>query len=162
MGDRVTILKTHSGLVETKDSEIEKPIWRRPGFEGIRTMKEMERALASALRAAREGKRLTRQEFAQLLGLSWQVYGRYERAFSKMHVTRFIHVCEVLGLDPIKWLYTAAPHLFGGDVDEARDRAALLEEIFKMPIGDLRALLRIKRTLSAAAALASPSHPVTG
>lgn len=42
MRDRVTVLKTRYGLIETKDNEIEKPMWRRPGFNGIRTMEKME------------------------------------------------------------------------------------------------------------------------
>src|SRR4051812_48529616 len=98
--------KNKMELVETIDPEIDKPVFRRPGFEGIKTLGEIDERIATFIRKAREDKDLTRAELAPLLGLSMQVYGRYERAFSKMHVTRMIHLCEILGFMPMEMLFS--------------------------------------------------------
>ena len=50
---------------------------------------------------------------ARYFGLSTQVFGRYEKAISKLHVTRLVHLSEVLGFHPMELVYAAAPHLFG-------------------------------------------------
>ncbi|CAH2398865.1 hypothetical protein MES4922_20331 [Mesorhizobium ventifaucium] len=47
-----------------------------------------------------------------MLGLSMQVYGRYERAFSKLHVTRMIHLCEILGFMPMECC-SVLPRIYG-------------------------------------------------
>lgn len=48
----------------------------------------MESALSPAMRAKRSERKLTREQLATMVGLSAQVFGRYEKAISKMHVTR--------------------------------------------------------------------------
>ena len=84
--------KNARGLVETTDPEHDdKPLFRRPGFDGIRTFGEMDEIIAAFLKQIREEHGLPRAEFAPLVGLSVPVYGRCERAFSRMTVTRMIH-----------------------------------------------------------------------
>ena len=75
---------------------------------------------------------LTREQLAELLGISGQVYGRYERAFSKMNVTRLIHLSEILGFKPIEMIYAAAPHLFGKTPKEAENRIRLMRLMSRM------------------------------
>lgn len=135
--------KDAMGLVESTDPEIEKPIHRRKSFDGIRTMHEMDEELGSFVRAKREERGLTRAQLAPLLGLSTQVYGRYERAFSKMHVTRMIHLCELLGFMPIEMLFKAAPHLWGETREDAEDRLALVKLVVKLPRNTTKDLLRM-------------------
>ncbi|RWC82933.1 XRE family transcriptional regulator [Mesorhizobium sp. M4B.F.Ca.ET.215.01.1.1] len=136
-------------LVETIDPEIDKPVFRRPGFEGIKTFGELDERIAAFIRKAREDKDLTRAELAPLLGLSMQVYGRYERAFSKMHVTRMIHLCEILGFMPMAMLFSAAPHLWGRTEEEAHDTMELAQQIVSLPHGTKRDLLALVKKMVA-------------
>ncbi|TCQ71320.1 hypothetical protein EDF68_1272 [Ochrobactrum sp. BH3] len=81
------------------------------------------------------------------MGLSTPVYGRYERAFSKLHVTRMIHICEVLGLMPIYILYEAAPDLWGDNEEEARDRVELAKLVADLPHNTTRDLLSLVKKM---------------
>ncbi|MBA8907474.1 helix-turn-helix transcriptional regulator [Aminobacter ciceronei] len=139
--------KNKMELVETIDPEIDKPVFRRPGFEGIKTLGEIDERIATFIRKAREDKDLTRAELAPLLGLSMQVYGRYERAFSKMHVTRMIHLCEILGFMPMEMLFSAAPHLWGRTPEEARDTMELAQQVVSLPHGTKRDLLALVKKM---------------
>ena len=75
---------------------------------------------------------MTREQLAELLGISGQVYGRYERAESKINVTRLIHLSEILGFAPIEMIYAAAPHLFGKTPKEAENRIRLMRLMSRM------------------------------
>lgn len=141
--------KSAKGLVETTDPEIDKPIYRRPGFDGITTLGEMDEKIAAFLRKAREDEGLTRADLSPLLGLSVPVYGRYERAFSKMHVTRMIHLCEILGFMPIEMLFEAAPHLWGRTPEEAEDRLELAKLMAALPHDTTRDLLALVKRMVA-------------
>ena len=57
-------------LVETNDPELERPVYRKTGFDGIQTSHEMDERISAFLKKAREDKGLSRAELAQLLGLS--------------------------------------------------------------------------------------------
>ncbi|NKC05367.1 helix-turn-helix domain-containing protein [Ochrobactrum haematophilum] len=130
-------------LERTNDPEIDKPVFRRSGFNGISTFEEIDQRLAKYLREAREQAGLKQADFAPLMGLSTPVYGRYERAFSKLHVTRMIHICEVLGLMPIDMLYEAAPHFVGKSEEEAKDRVELAKLVANLPHSTTRDLLSL-------------------
>ncbi|TIO81681.1 MAG: helix-turn-helix transcriptional regulator [Mesorhizobium sp.] len=54
-----------------------------------------------------------RSKLAPMLGLSDQVYNRYENAVSWLTVGRLLHICEVLSISPVEILYPVAPHLWG-------------------------------------------------
>ncbi|MDJ1638665.1 helix-turn-helix domain-containing protein [Rhizobium rhizogenes] len=139
--------KAERGLVEKDDPEVDKPLFRKVGFcgaDGIPSMDEMEKRIAAFLRKKREETGLTRADIAPLLGLSTQVYGRYERAFSKMHVTRMIHVCEILGFMPMEMIFNASPSLWGGTMEEAQDRLDLAMLVCTLPsktTKDLKAMV---------------------
>lgn len=135
--------KSSKGLVETTDDEVEKPFYRRPGFEGIVSFKNMDEKLAAYLRDTREEKNLSQADFASIVGLSTAVYGRYERAFSRMTVTRMIHLCELLGFMPIDMIYAAAPHLYGRTPEEAKDHLELSHLIRGLPHEAVRNLIGI-------------------
>ncbi|MGE0769931.1 MAG: XRE family transcriptional regulator, partial [Hyphomicrobiaceae bacterium] len=49
------------GLVETTDSEVDKPIWRKPGFNGVRSLLEIEEELSRYLRERRDALNLNRE-----------------------------------------------------------------------------------------------------
>jgi transcriptional regulator with XRE-family HTH domain len=132
------------GLVETADEEVERPLYRRPGLDGeIASFQEMEEKLSAFVRNCREDSGLTRAEFASLYGLSTAVYGRYERAFSRLTVGRMVHLCELLGFTPAELLYEVAPHLFGKSRDEAEDRLKLGRLIDKLPHPTVRNLVQL-------------------
>ena len=145
--DTADFAKEHS-LEKTNDPEIDKPVYRRRGFEGISTFEEIDQKLAKYLREAREQAGLKQADFAPLMGLSTPVYGRYERAFSKLHVTRLIHICEVLGFMPIDMLFAAAPHLWGENEEEASDRVELAKLITNLPHNTTRDLLSLVKKMA--------------
>lgn len=132
-----------TGLVETTDPEIDKPIFRRPGYNGIDAFGEMDRRISAFLRKERDDTGLTREEVARFLGLSTQVFGRYEKAISKLHVTRLVHLSEVLGFHPMELLYAAAPHLFGKTAEEADDQMKLAKLIWTLPPSTVSTLVRL-------------------
>ena len=136
------------GLVETRDDEIEKPLYRKPGFEGIRSFSEMERIFSRVIREKRDSHNLNRAQTAMMVGLHELIFARYERAFSKLTVTRLIHLAEILGFSPIELLYAAAPHLFGDSQEEADDKVKLMLRILNMPAATTHSLLRLIEGLS--------------
>lgn len=137
------------GLVKTTDEEIANPIYRRDGHDGINTFAEIDSKIANFLRKKREERGLTRNDLAPLLGISSQVYGRYERAFSKLHVTRMIQLCELLGFMPIEMLYEAAPHLWGSNESDAANNLKMAKLVMELPEETRTALMKMIETLRA-------------
>ena len=138
------------GLVETTDDEIEKPFYRKPGFDGIRSFAEMEQIFSQLIREKRDNHNLNRAQAAMVVGLHEQIFARYERAFSKLTVTRLIHLAEILEFSPIELIYAAAPHLFGDTKEEARDKKELVLRILDMPASTTHSLLQLIVGLSPA------------
>lgn len=136
-------------LVQTTDPENEKPLYRRSGFDGISDFSELDTKVGIALRQVRTNKKLSRAELAALVGLTEQVYGRYERNSSKMHVSRLLHLSEVLDISPVELLAPAAPHLWGDTQEEADARCRLIGLIEDLPIETIKSMLTLVETLSA-------------
>jgi len=132
-----------AGLVETRDSEDGNPIFRRPGFEGVTELSAMDERIGEALREVRERQALSRPDLAPLLGLTTQVYGRYERGEAKMHVTRLVHLSELLDFSPFEIICAAAPHLWGDTKEEAEIRFKLMSHIEKLPLEKAKLLLGV-------------------
>lgn len=136
--------RSSRGLVSTADPEVDKAIYRKPGFGGeITSLGHMEELISAFLKKTREAQGLSRADVAPMLGLSIPVYGRYERAFSKMTVTRMIHLCEILGFMPIDMIFEAAPHLWGRTSEEAEDCLTLARILRRLPNGTTRDLIRL-------------------
>lgn len=76
-----------------------------------------------------------------MLGLSDQVYNRYENAVSRLTVGRLLHICEVLSISPVEILYPVAPHLWGEDQAEAETRMAIIEKLGNFDGPTLQAIL---------------------
>jgi len=138
-----TEFKEKDGLVETTDPENDKPIFRKPGFNGIEDLAEMDRRIAAFLRQERDDSGTTREVVARYLGLSTPVFGRYEKAVSKLNVTRLVHLSEVLGFHPMELVYAAAPHLFGKSPQEAEDQMKLAKLIWKLPHSTVSTLVKL-------------------
>lgn len=136
------------GLVETTEPNFERPVWRQTGFNGVVSLDDMDKALSGFLGAARRQAGLTREQLAELLGISAQVYGRYERAESKLNVTRLVHLSELLGFAPIEMVYAAAPHLFGKTLKEAENRITLMRLMSRLRPEAVDSLLTLVRELS--------------
>ena len=136
------------GLVETTEPDFERPLWRKPGFDGVVSLDDMDKALSEFLAATRRKAGLTREQLAELLGISGQVYGRYERAESKLNVTRLVHLSEILGFAPIEMIYAAAPHLFGKTPKEAENRISLMRLMSRMRPEAVDSLLTLVGELS--------------
>ncbi|WP_235777203.1 helix-turn-helix domain-containing protein [Rhizobium mesoamericanum] len=114
-------VKEH-GLREVEDPAIGKTIYRKP-FQGVIVLSaELERQISLSLREARNRRKLPRSKLAPMLGLSEQVYGRYENKVSRLTVGRLIHLCEVLDATPEEIIAPAAPHLWG----ETKGRAEVI------------------------------------
>lgn len=83
-----------------------------------------------------------------MLGLSDQVYNRYENAVSRLTVGRLLHICEVLSISPVEILYPVAPHLWGEDRAEAQICMAIVEKLANLdgltPQANLGFLLHLK------------------
>lgn len=76
-----------------------------------------------------------------MLGLSDQVYNRYENAVSRLTVGRLLHICEVLSISAVEILYPVAPHLWGEDQAEAEIRMAIVEKLASFDGPTLQAIL---------------------
>ena len=118
-----TDLYRQTRTVETEDSEVEKPIYRKPGFNGIRSLMAMEEELSRYLRERRDAQNLNREQVGMMIGIHAEILARHERAGAKLRVTRLIHLAELLDFSPIEAIYAAAPHLFGDSEQEADDQA---------------------------------------
>ncbi|WEZ85962.1 helix-turn-helix transcriptional regulator (plasmid) [Rhizobium sp. 32-5/1] len=136
------------GLVKTSDPENEKPVYRREGFDGIVTFEGLDTKVGEALRNCRQQRDLSRAELATLVGLSEQVYGRYERNSSKMHVSRMIHLSEVLGVSPLTMLYSAAPHLWGATDKEAETRFRMMKMLEDLPSETMSSIVTLLETVA--------------
>ncbi|WP_244441716.1 helix-turn-helix transcriptional regulator [Rhizobium grahamii] len=103
----------------------------------------MDESIARSLRQFRIEKDLSRAELALLLGSIEAVYGRYERAVTKLHATQVLHLCEVLGIFPDDLLFDAAPHLWGQTREEADERRRITKMIQTLPPDTLRTVATI-------------------
>jgi transcriptional regulator with XRE-family HTH domain len=147
------------GLVKTADPENEKPVYRREGLDGISTFEELDAKLGEELRKCRQDKDLSRADLATLVGLSEQVYGRYERSSSKMQVSRLIHLSEILGVSPLGMLFAAAPHLWGKTPEEADTRFRMIKLLDDLPAETMASIVTLLETVSV---LQQPDHtPLT-
>lgn len=145
--DVQTYIDRH-GLVETDDSEPGKPIWRKPGFGGIRSLLEIEEELSRFLRERRDAQNLNREQVGMMVGLHHEIYARHERAGAKLRVTRLLHLAELLDFSPIEAIYAAAPQFFGEIEQEAETRFKLVMRMLDLPAATAQNLLRLVEELS--------------
>jgi transcriptional regulator with XRE-family HTH domain len=145
--DVQTYIDRH-GLVETTDSEVDKPIWRKPGFNGVRSLMEMEEDLSRYLRERRDAQNLNREQVGMMIGIHHEIYARHERAGAKLRVARLVHLAELLDFSAIEALYAAAPQLFGDSQEEAAVKNKLMKRIRKMPAATAEKLLMLVEELS--------------
>jgi hypothetical protein len=136
------------GLVETNDSEVEKPIYRRPGFDGVRTLMAMEEELSRYLRERRDAQNLNREQVGMMVGLHHEIYARHERAGAKLRVTRLLHLAELLDFSPIEAIYAAAPQFFGDTEQEAEVKFKLVKRMLDLPAATAKHLLMLVEGLS--------------
>lgn len=136
-----------NGLIEVDNPDGDKPFYRKERF-GARNFHQMDVRMGKLLDERREEVELPMTQCAQLVGLSTSVYKRYEKAQSKLTVTRMIHLCEILGFTPVDLLVRAAPEMWGETEEEAQDSAELVRLIFDLPTGTKRDLLALIRKMS--------------
>ncbi|MBE0703237.1 MAG: helix-turn-helix transcriptional regulator [Afipia sp.] len=153
--DVQTYIDRH-GLVETTDSEVDKPIWRRPGFNGIRSLLEMEEELSRFLRERRDALNLNREQVGMMVGLHQEIYARHERAGAKLRVARLLHLAELLDFSPVEAVYAAAPHLFGDSREEAEVKMKLIMRMLDLPSSTAQHLLMMIEELSPDSPLDNP------
>lgn len=149
--DIQTFIDKH-GLVETEDSEVEKPIWRKPGFDGVRSLLDMEKELSAFLRERRDALNLNREQVGMMIGIHQEIYARHERADAKLRVTRLLHLAELLGFSPFEAIYAAAPQFFGDSPEEAEVKSKLVKRILDLPAATAQNLLMLVEELSPDAA----------
>ncbi|WP_292524997.1 helix-turn-helix transcriptional regulator [Mesorhizobium sp.] len=106
---------SHLGLQQIDDPQIDKPVYRKTSFGELELSAKIEIKISTSLRNARDRRKIPRSKLAPMLGLSNQVYNRYETAISRLTVGRLLHICEVLSISPVEILYPVAPHLWGED-----------------------------------------------
>lgn len=136
------------GLVETTDSEVDKPIWRKPGFDGVRSLLEMEEELSRYLREHRDAQNLNREQVGMMIGIHQEIYARHERAGAKLRVTRLLHLAELLDFSPIEAIYAVAPQFFGDSQEEASIKLKLIQRMLDLPSSTAQHLLRMIEELS--------------
>ncbi|MGI0526716.1 helix-turn-helix domain-containing protein [Rhizobium giardinii] len=117
------------GLHEVDDPGIGKPVYRKPFGGKITLSAELEEQISASLRGARDRRELPRAKLSRLLGLSEQVYVRYEKHVSRLTVGRLIHLCEVLGAAPEEIIAPAAIHLWGETETKADLLLASIEKL---------------------------------
>ncbi|MFU0504856.1 helix-turn-helix domain-containing protein [Pseudaminobacter sp. NGMCC 1.201702] len=145
--DIQTYIEKH-GLVETDDSEVEKPIYRKPGFEGVRSLLALEEELSRYLRERRDAQNLNREQVGMMVGLHPEIYARHERAGAKLRVTRLLHLAELLDFSPIEAIYAVAPQFFGGSTQEAEVKFKLVMRMLNLPAATAENLLMLVEGLS--------------
>lgn len=145
--DVQTYIDRH-GLVETDDSEVDKPIYRKPGFNGVRGLLEMEEQLSRYLRERRDAQNLNREQVGMMVGIHHEIYARHERAGAKLRVTRLLHLAELLDFSPIEALYAAAPQFFGDTEQEAEVKLKLVMRMLDLPSSTAQHLLMMIEELS--------------
>nr|WP_250811967.1 helix-turn-helix transcriptional regulator [Neorhizobium tomejilense] len=138
-----------AGLVETRDPESGDSLYRSVGFDGVPSMDDLDVKIGEALRASRERRDLTRPDLAPMLGLTPQVYGRYERGEAKLSVTRLVHLAEILDFSPLDVISAAAPHVMGRTIEEADIRCRLIAVMEKLPLEKAKLLLDVAETFLA-------------
>ncbi|WP_117196063.1 helix-turn-helix domain-containing protein [Rhizobium terrae] len=143
MTKRIETYINEEGLEATTDPKVDRPVYRRPGFDGIASPSEMDQAIAAALSQKRQEKGLSRADVVLLLGSIQEVYGRYERGVTKLHATQVLHLCEVLRIFPDDLLFDAAPHLWGETPDEAQKRRRITKMIQELPADTLDTIATI-------------------
>lgn len=139
------------GLVQVDDTEVEKPIYRKPGFGEVRSLLAMEEELSRYLRAQRDSRKLNRGQVGMMVGLHPEIYARHERAGAKLRVTRLLHLAELLGFSPIEAIYAAAPHFFGETTKEAEIKFKLVMRMLNLPAATAENLLLLVEGLTAEA-----------
>lgn len=145
--DVQTYIDRH-GLVETDNSEAGKPIWRKPGFDGVRSLLEIEEELSRFLRERRDAQNLNREQVGMMVGLHHEIYARHERAGAKLRVTRLLHLAELLGFSPLEAIYAAAPQFFGDSREEAEVKYKLIMRMLDLPAETAQNLLKLVEELS--------------
>ena len=135
------------GLVETIDPAAKKPIWRKPGFDGIVGLSTMEQDLSRYLRGKRDAHRLNRSQVGMMIGIHPEIYARHERAGAKLTMARFLHLAELLDFSPIEALHAAAPQFFGEDQDDANLRLALMMRFLAISASAAEAMLNLVEAL---------------
>lgn len=159
--DVQTYIDRH-GLVETTDSEVDKPIWRKPGFAGVRSLLEMEEELSRFLREHRDAQKLNREQVGMMIGIHQEIYARHERAGAKLRVTRLLHLAELLDFSPIEAIYAAAPQFFGDSQEEAAVKNKLVKRILDLPAATAQNLLMLVEELSPDDSNDAPSKSAKG
>ena len=147
------------GLVETEDSEAGKPIWRKPGFDGVRGLLEIEEELSRFLRERRDALNLNREQVGMMVGLHHEIYARHERAGAKLRVTRLLHLAELLDFSPVEAIYAAAPQFFGETEQEAEVRFKLVMRMLDLPAATAQNLLMLVEELSPDSSAENPAKP---
>lgn len=145
--DIQTYIDKH-GLVETNDSEVDKPIWRKPGFDGVRGLLAIEQELSRFLREQRDAHNLNREQVGMMVGIHQEIYARHERAGAKLRVTRLLHLAELLDFSPIEAIYAAAPQFFGDSEQEAEVKHKLVMRMLNLPVSTAQNLLMLVEELS--------------
>lgn len=146
--DKTVEYRSRRGLVDATEPRVKRRLWRKPGFDGVTSLRDMDEAIGEFLATARSREGLTREQVAELLGITGQVYGRYERAQLQLNVTRLVHLSEVLGFEPMEMIHAAAPHLFGDTLEQAKKKIALMRLMSRLKPEVVDSLLLLVGELS--------------
>lgn len=144
-----------AGLVQIRDPESGSSVYRSAGFDGVTSMEDLDRRIGEAIRNIRKKKDLARPDLAPMLGLTPQVYGRYERGEANLSVTRLLHLAEILDFSPVDVISAAAPHVIGKSAQEADLRCRLIVAMGKLPLEKAKLLVDIAETFLATQASSS-------
>lgn len=148
MTTRIENYIRENGLIEGSDPENDKPIYRRAGFDGVVDFEEIDRRVSDVLREARDATGLTHADVAAMLGLHPIAYGRYERAETRLNVSRLIHFSELLDFSPVDLIMAVAPHRYGKNPVAAERRRRLMKIVETLPDDAVESMVSLLEAMS--------------
>lgn len=135
-------------LYQTEDSRLSKPVYRKRRLRHGNDAAEIDVQIGASLRHAREARDLPQKVLASMLGLSHQVYRRYENGVSSLTASRLLHVCEILGTTPNEVLLPVAPYLWRQTNGQGNKRVAIAEKLESLDPDTLEAIDRFLQQMT--------------
>jgi transcriptional regulator with XRE-family HTH domain len=95
---------------------------------------DIETLIALRLKHLRRSRKISRLKIAELLKITTQTVGRYERREHSMTIGTMIKFCEILKFSPLDLLVDTAPHIWGSTEHEASVNRDIMRMICEAPI----------------------------
>ncbi|MCM2294794.1 helix-turn-helix domain-containing protein [Allorhizobium sp. BGMRC 0089] len=132
--------QSDNSLIPVFEGKTNRETFRKVPFGQVLTLDEIEQRLRAQLRYQRERKGVKIVQLANFVGITANVFRRYECDDANMSVSRMLHVCEILSINPIDLIFDSAPHLWGKSYESALNVKDIVSLILDMEENDLRTI----------------------